>query len=69
VEIISRREAIERGLGRYFTGEACKHGHVAERRTVNSTCVACIRGWVKKEKKEAAKKIAEIRALAVVGSK
>ena len=69
MEIISRKDAIDQGLGRYFTGEPCKHGHVAERRTVNSTCVACIRGWVKEEKRAAAEKIASVRALAVGGSK
>jgi hypothetical protein len=41
VEIISRKEAIDRGLTRYFTGEPCKHGHVAERRTRNGWCIAC----------------------------
>jgi hypothetical protein len=28
-------------LTRYFTGEPCKHNHVAERSTVNATCIAC----------------------------
>ena len=30
-----------RGLKRYFTGEPCKAGHVAERRTAYGTCVEC----------------------------
>jgi hypothetical protein len=29
------------GAPRYFTGNACKHGHVAERITNNGTCVEC----------------------------
>jgi len=41
MDIITRKEAIERGLTRYFTGEPCKHGHVAERLTSGATCVVC----------------------------
>lgn len=41
-EVVSRQDAIERGLLRYFTGEPCKHGHVAERYTLNSGCITCI---------------------------
>jgi 5-methylcytosine-specific restriction endonuclease McrA len=40
-EIITRAEAIERGLKRYFTGEPCKYGHVAERLTSRSYCCVC----------------------------
>lgn len=38
---ISRQEAIEERLPRYFTGEPCKHGHVSERRTVSGACIEC----------------------------
>lgn len=38
---ITRQEAIDQRLQRYFTGEPCKHGHVSERRTVNGTCLEC----------------------------
>ena len=31
MDIITRAEALERGLTRYFTGQACKRGHVSER--------------------------------------
>lgn len=41
MEIIVRKEAIERGLPRYFTGKPCKHGHVAERRTAHGVCIEC----------------------------
>lgn len=40
---ISRAEAKERGLVRYYTGKPCKHGHVVERMVVNSDCVRCLR--------------------------
>lgn len=39
--IITRDEALALGLGRYFTGEPCKHGHVAERYTKRRQCVEC----------------------------
>ena len=42
-EIISREEARERGLKRFFTGEPCKYGHVAERYVSTGACVECAR--------------------------
>ena len=36
-----RADAISRGAKKYFTGRACKLGHVAERRTSNGCCVVC----------------------------
>ncbi|MFM9829744.1 MAG: endonuclease domain-containing protein [Sphingomonas sp.] len=32
------------GAGRYFTGKPCPKGHVALRKTANTTCTACIKG-------------------------
>jgi hypothetical protein len=40
--IISKDEALERGLARYFTGKPCRRGHTSER-YVNGNCVACTR--------------------------
>jgi 5-methylcytosine-specific restriction endonuclease McrA len=46
-----RQTAIALGLSRYFTGEPCKHGHVAERFTTSRACVICVadrcRAWSK----------------------
>lgn len=39
--VISRKEAIEKGLKAYFTGRPCKYGHVAERRVSNRACLEC----------------------------
>lgn len=41
IQIISRKEAISQGLKRYFTGEPCKRGHIAERFIWNSGCIDC----------------------------
>ncbi len=41
MKIISRREAKELGLKRYFTDKECKHGHVNERLVSNGDCVTC----------------------------
>lgn len=41
MQIVSRQEAKERGLTRYFTGKPCKHGHVDEKYVVNGSCVVC----------------------------
>lgn len=40
--VISWAEAKARDLKRYFTGKPCSHGHVAERRTGNRNCIACV---------------------------
>ena len=40
-EIVARAEALSRGLSRYFTGEPCRAGHVAERYTTSANCVEC----------------------------
>lgn len=41
MKVISRKEAQERGLKRYFTGKPCKRGHVAERQVSNWVCLEC----------------------------
>ncbi|ABO60569.1 hypothetical protein LA345_38770 (plasmid) [Burkholderia vietnamiensis] len=41
--IITREQAAEQGLTRYFTGEACRNGHIAERNTKSRRCVECER--------------------------
>jgi hypothetical protein len=46
MEIITRQQAITLGLKKYFTGEPCKNGHIAERYLQSSTCEMCIRGSV-----------------------
>lgn len=47
VEVISRKEAREQGLKRYYTGKACKHGHVCDRFTCNTHCIECCKLWKK----------------------
>lgn len=42
MEIISREEAIKKGLTRYFTGVPCINGHVSERSTADRNCRACV---------------------------
>jgi hypothetical protein len=39
--LISRQEAKARGLTRYFTGEACLRGHIAQRLYPSGNCVEC----------------------------
>ena len=43
MKIVSRQQAIEQKLTRYFTGKSCKHGHIAEKLLSNRTCVECKR--------------------------
>ena len=41
MEIISRAQARQRGMRRYFTGKPCENGHIAERQVSNWTCLEC----------------------------
>lgn len=41
--LIGREEARDLHLKRYFTGEACEHGHLAKRYISNDFCVECVR--------------------------
>jgi hypothetical protein len=42
-EVISRSEALERGLKQYFTGKPCLRDHVVERKVNGRQCVECMR--------------------------
>lgn len=43
----SRKEALAIGATHYFTGEPCKHGHIAPRKT-KGACVECLKvEWAK----------------------
>jgi len=50
MNIIARQEAKAQGLTRYFTGKPCVHGHVAERKVANKTCVVCSVAAIAKSK-------------------
>lgn len=41
-EIVTRTEAIKRGLKTYFTGSPCKRGHFAYRSVAGRTCLGCL---------------------------
>ena len=41
MKIISRIEAQEQGLKKFFTGKPCKHGHISERRVSGGQCLEC----------------------------
>ncbi len=40
--IVSRAEALARGLQFYFTGKPCRRGHVAQRKLMGGTCGVCV---------------------------
>jgi hypothetical protein len=40
-EIISRQEAIDRGITAYFTGESCPNGHISTRNVRSRGCHKC----------------------------
>lgn len=41
MEIMIRKTAKANNLSTYFTGEPCKHGHIARRFTASGTCCQC----------------------------
>jgi len=61
MEIITRKEAKEQGLTRYYTGKPCKYGHVSERYMLGK-CVACS----KHEKKHGTGQRAKAKAKGLV---
>jgi hypothetical protein len=59
----SREQAIALGLQRYFTGEPCRQGHIAERHVTTGLCFECVREYraanlekVRERNREAARK-------------
>lgn len=49
-EVISRKEAVARGLSHYFTGQPCKNGHVELRAAQKGVCLGCARDWAQKDR-------------------
>ena len=60
MEIITRKQAKELGLKRYFTGKPCKRGHVAERRVSSRRCLECAAEYG--QRPEVKERIAEYNA-------
>lgn len=68
MQITTRREAIAAGVGQYFTGKPCKHGHISHRYTQSGACAQCISDTSAAFRKEvsadyrARKRVVEARA-------
>lgn len=60
-EIISRQEAKQLGLKRYFTGELCKRKHLDYRSTADGRCLFCLREKTKKYNEKNRDKVLETR--------
>lgn len=60
-QIISRKEAKEKGLDRCFTGKPCLRGHIAERYTKSFVCTAC-QDMFNKRPKTGEFKVREVRS-------
>ena len=48
MDVISKRQAKERGLQTYFTGKECRRVHVCERYVSTSNCVDCAKAYSKR---------------------
>jgi len=51
MEIISRKDARQKGLVRYYTGKPCKHGHICERYVAGWGCLICNHLLMQKKRK------------------
>jgi hypothetical protein len=60
--VISRAAAVILGFSRYYTGEICKNGHDAPRKTKTSTCTACGRMKLRDRHKKKMQEDADYRA-------
>lgn len=54
-KIISRKDALENNLPRYFTGLPCKRNHIGERNSSDGKCIPCKRFLFKKRYQENSK--------------
>jgi hypothetical protein len=56
IDLITKQQAIEKGIKHYFTGLPCKRGHIAKRNTANSQCRDCAgikhQQWVDENKEK-----------------
>lgn len=43
MEVMTRMQAAEKGLLRFYTGRPCKRGHLSERYTRTNSCIECQR--------------------------
>lgn len=48
--VVSRKDARELGVPRYWTGKPCKNGHLAPRWVSNGACFGCLAMWASIEK-------------------
>jgi hypothetical protein len=55
MDVVFRKDAINKGLSRYYTGVKCKHGHDCERYTSGGQCVTCVKISSKKTPEKRAK--------------
>ncbi len=50
-KIITRADAKANGLRRYFTGTACRRGHIAQRQTSGGSCCECSREGLERKRR------------------
>lgn len=50
MERITRRQASERGLHKYWNGRTCARGHTGIRYTGTGACIACVAGYARKDR-------------------
>lgn len=69
MQIVSRKNALDLGLKRYFTGKPCPHGHVCERYVSGWVCCECALLGSKKWQKENPEKAKRINKKSIAANK
>jgi len=69
MNIITRKQAKEQGLDRYYTGRPCKHNHDSERFLSNGSCIECAHARYSNERQYLIDKHGEEKGLALLRKK
>ena len=65
--VMTQKEAIEKGLRKYWTGKICINGHVKQRYTVSGICIGCnAMNSAKRNKKKRAELLARRGGLKLI---
>lgn len=65
MEIISRKDAYDQGLTKFFTGKVCKNNHLAERYVTSGSCSKCYTTYRSQSTKQSQHNMYRIKPLQV----
>lgn len=69
MKVISRQEAKDQGLNKFYTGVVCVNGHYAERYVNNGVCCACVSTRMKRHHQTVKQKTKDYKDRAAAAAK